>query len=114
MAAAAPPASMRSPGAAQVVSLGAGEILLTSMDRDGTGQGFDLDLLRAVCGAVRLPVIASGGVGTLAAFRRGRAGRRDRPARRQRVPLRHLHHRPGQGGACMRPACRCACPAEAA
>ena len=49
-------ASTRSPGAAQVVSLGAGEILLTSMDRDGTGSGFDLDLLRAVCGAVRLPV----------------------------------------------------------
>jgi cyclase len=35
------------------------------MDRDGTGRGFDLDLLTAVCGAVRLPVIASGGVGTL-------------------------------------------------
>jgi cyclase len=49
----------------QVAELGAGEILLTSMDRDGTGHGFDLDLLRAVCGAVRLPVIASGGVGTL-------------------------------------------------
>ena len=52
----------------RVASLGAGEILLTSMDRDGTGRGFDLDLLRAVCGAVRLPVIASGGVGTLAHF----------------------------------------------
>jgi cyclase len=52
----------------QVAELGAGEILLTSMDRDGTGSGFDLDLLRAVCGAVRLPVIASGGVGTLAHF----------------------------------------------
>jgi imidazole glycerol-phosphate synthase subunit HisF len=47
----------------QVVSLGAGEILLTSMDRDGTGTGFDLDLLRTVCGAVRVPVIASGGAG---------------------------------------------------
>ena len=44
----------------RVVELGAGEILLTSMDRDGTGQGFDLELLRAVCGAVRVPVIASG------------------------------------------------------
>ena len=52
----------------QVVSLGAGEILLTSMDRDGTGTGFDIDLLRAVCGAVRVPVIASGGVGTLQHF----------------------------------------------
>jgi cyclase len=59
----------------QVAALGAGEILLTSMDRDGTGTGFDLDLLRAVCGAVRLPVVASGGVGTLAHFIEGaRAG----------------------------------------
>jgi len=57
--------------ARQVTSLGAGEILLTSMDRDGTGQGFDLDLLRAVCGAVRVPVIASGGVGTLGHFVEG-------------------------------------------
>ena len=55
----------------QAAALGAGEILLTSMDRDGTGQGFDLDLLRAVCGAVRVPVIASGGVGTLAHFTEG-------------------------------------------
>ncbi len=54
---------------------GAGEILLTSMDRDGTGQGFDIDLLRAACGAVRVPVIASGGVGSLAHFVEGaRAG----------------------------------------
>jgi cyclase len=55
----------------RVASLGAGEILLTSMDRDGTGRGFDLDLLRAVCGAVRLPVIASGGVGALEHFVQG-------------------------------------------
>ncbi len=48
--------------------MGAGEILLTSMDRDGTGRGFDLDLLRAVCGAVRVPVVASGGVGSLQHF----------------------------------------------
>ena len=83
----------------QVAELGAGEILLTSMDRDGTGRGFDLDLLRAVCGAVRLPVIASGGVGTLQHFVEGARGRRHRPAGRQRVPFRHLHHRPGEGGA---------------
>ncbi|MDQ3559950.1 MAG: imidazole glycerol phosphate synthase subunit HisF [Pseudomonadota bacterium] len=51
--------------ALDVVSLGAGEILLTSMDRDGTKSGFDLDLTRAVADAVRVPVIASGGVGTL-------------------------------------------------
>jgi imidazole glycerol-phosphate synthase subunit HisF len=51
--------------AREVVSLGAGEILLTSMDRDGTREGFDLSLTRAVADAVRVPVIASGGVGTL-------------------------------------------------
>jgi cyclase len=44
---------------------GAGELLLTSMDRDGTREGFDLPLTRAVCEAVDIPVIASGGVGTL-------------------------------------------------
>jgi cyclase len=61
--------------ARQVTALGAGEILLTSMDRDGTGTGFDVALLRAVCGAVRVPVIASGGVGTLEHFIAGaRAG----------------------------------------
>jgi imidazole glycerol-phosphate synthase subunit HisF len=51
--------------AREVVSLGAGEILLTSMDRDGTKLGFDIELTRAVADAVRVPVIASGGVGTL-------------------------------------------------
>ena len=51
--------------AQEVVSLGAGEILLTSMDRDGTKSGFDIALTRAVADAVRVPVIASGGVGTL-------------------------------------------------
>jgi len=47
-------------------SLGAGEILLTSMDRDGTGAGYDLELVRAAAAAVSLPVIASGGAGNLA------------------------------------------------
>ncbi|MEM8688517.1 MAG: imidazole glycerol phosphate synthase subunit HisF [Pseudomonadota bacterium] len=51
--------------ARKVVALGAGEILLTSMDRDGTGEGFDIALTRAICDAVNVPVIASGGVGTL-------------------------------------------------
>jgi len=51
--------------AEEVVSLGAGEILLTSMDRDGTRAGFDLELTRAIADAVSVPVIASGGVGTL-------------------------------------------------
>ncbi|MBT9291784.1 imidazole glycerol phosphate synthase subunit HisF [Prosthecodimorpha staleyi] len=51
--------------AREVVGLGAGELLLTSMDRDGTKAGFDLELTRAVADAVSVPVIASGGVGTL-------------------------------------------------
>jgi cyclase len=51
--------------AARVTALGAGEILLTSMDRDGTKDGYDLPLTRAVVDAVNIPVIASGGAGTL-------------------------------------------------
>jgi cyclase len=51
--------------AREVVALGAGEILLTSMDRDGTKDGFDLELTREITDAVSVPVIASGGVGTL-------------------------------------------------
>ncbi len=51
--------------AREVVALGAGELLLTSMDRDGTKAGFDLEITRAIADAVSVPVIASGGVGTL-------------------------------------------------
>jgi cyclase len=51
--------------ARRMTELGAGEILLTSMDRDGTKSGFDLELTRAVTDAVPVPVIASGGVGAL-------------------------------------------------
>ena len=51
--------------AKEVVALGAGEILLTSMDRDGTKTGYDIPLTRAIADAVTVPVIASGGVGTL-------------------------------------------------
>ncbi len=51
--------------AVEVAQRGAGEILLTSMDRDGTRAGYDLELLERVCAAVTIPVIASGGVGTL-------------------------------------------------
>ena len=47
---------------------GAGEVLLTSMDRDGTGEGYDLDLLRTIAEEVRVPVVASGGAGDLAHF----------------------------------------------
>ncbi len=57
--------------ARRAAALGAGEILLTSMDRDGTRSGYDLDLLRAVVDAVDIPVIASGGVGTLEHLREG-------------------------------------------
>jgi len=55
--------------AREVVELGAGEILLTSMDRDGTKDGYDLELTRAIADAVTVPVIASGGAGTLEHFR---------------------------------------------
>jgi cyclase len=55
--------------AREAVALGAGEILLTSMDRDGTKDGYDLELTRAVADAVTAPVIASGGAGTLEHFR---------------------------------------------
>jgi imidazole glycerol-phosphate synthase subunit HisF len=59
--------------AVEAVALGAGEILLTSMDRDGTLAGYDLALTRAVSDAVAVPVIASGGVGTLDHLRAGLA-----------------------------------------
>jgi imidazole glycerol-phosphate synthase subunit HisF len=51
--------------AKQMNALGAGELMLTSMDRDGTGQGYNLDFTRSIADAVSIPVIASGGVGTL-------------------------------------------------
>lgn len=54
--------------AIEAEKLGAGEILLTSMDADGTKQGFDLDMLNAVCKSVNIPVIASGGCGQLSHF----------------------------------------------
>ena len=84
--------------AVDVARLGAGEILLTSMDRDGTGDGFDLALTRTIADAVPVPVIASGGVGTLdhlveGVHRRPRLG----GAGRLDLPLRHLYDPPGQG-----------------
>jgi cyclase len=57
--------------AREVEALGAGEILLTSMDRDGTGDGYDLELTRAISEATSVPVIASGGAGTLEHLRQG-------------------------------------------
>ncbi len=81
-----------------VAAKGAGEILLTSMDRDGTRAGFNLPLTRAIADAVPIPVIASGGVGTLDHLCRGHHRRpRQRGPCGLDLPLRHLHHRPGQG-----------------
>ena len=81
------------------VANGAGEVLLTSIDRDGTQDGFDIELLRTVTDRVHVPVIASGGAGTPARHGRGR----DRRPRRRRagsfdLPSRHPLHRGGQGG----------------
>ena len=56
--------------AVRMEQAGAGELLLTSIDREGTGEGYDLELLDAVCSAVSIPVIAHGGAGTLEDFRR--------------------------------------------
>ncbi len=63
-----PPAEKRWSGRAKPKQRGAGEILLTSMDRDGTGAGFDCELTAAVAGAVSIPVIASGGAGNAQHF----------------------------------------------
>ena len=77
--------------ACEGVSRGAGEILLTSMDRDGTKDGYDTDLLHAISSAVDVPVIASGGAGEPEPPRRRLPrGRRRRPARLD-PPLRPVH-----------------------
>ena len=84
--------------AQEVVSLGAGEILLTSMDRDGTRQGFDLPLTQAIADSVPVPVIASGGVGNLDHLVDGiRAGPRHRGAGGLDIPLRRIYHTASQG-----------------
>ena len=84
--------------ARRVAELGAGEILLTSMDRDGTKQGFDLELTRAVSDAVPVPVIASGGVGTLQHLADGvLKGRADAVLAASHLPLRRIHRRAGEG-----------------
>lgn len=81
--------------AGRMAELGAGEILLTSMDRDGTQAGFDLALTRAVSDAVPVPVIASGSVGTLSDLADGvLEGRRG--TGRQHLPFRALHRGRGQ------------------
>ena len=84
--------------AREVAALGAGEILLTSMDRDGSKQGFDLELTRAVADAVAIPVIASGGVGDLDHLVAGvRARARQRRARGVDLPFRRIHNSAGEG-----------------
>ena len=113
MAAASRPASTPSPTPTRSRALGAGEILLTSMDRDGTGDGFDLALTRAVADAVPVPVVASGGVGTLDHLVDGvTRGPRLRGARRLDLPLRHLYDPRRPRSIWRRPACPCGSTAE--
>ena len=82
---------------------GAGEILLTSMDRDGTKDGFDVALTRAVADAVRVPVIASGGCGTVAHMAEALTeGGASAALAASRLPLRRDPHPRGQGRAAAR------------
>ena len=84
--------------AVHACDLGAGEILLTSMDRDGTKAGYDIELLQAVGDAVNVPVIASGGVGTLEHLYDGvAAGGATGRARGVDLPLRPAHGPGGEG-----------------
>lgn len=73
--------------------LGAGEILLNSMDADGTQQGFDLEMIKAVRKEVKIPIIASGGAGKASDFPPGNRGGRRCRARCLDFPLRQSHHR---------------------
>ena len=94
--------------AREVVALGAGEILLTSMDRDGTRSGFDIPLTRAIADAVPVPVIASGGVGTLDHLVEGiRDGHATRGAGGLDLPFRRAHRARRPRPTWPRPACRC-------
>ena len=94
--------------AREVVALGAGEILLTSMDRDGTQAGFDLELTRAVADAVRVPVIASGGVGTLEHLVEGvREGHASAVLAASIFHYRRTHRSARPSATWPRPGCRC-------
>ncbi len=77
--------------------LGAGEVLLNSMDADGTQQGFDLEMIRAMREVVSIPIIASGGAGKAQDFPPAIAGRRGRRTCRINLPLRQGYNRRGQG-----------------
>ena len=93
--------------AREVETQGAGEILLTSMDRDGTGEGYDLDLTRAVSEAVSVPVIASGGAGTLEHLHEGvTAGGADAVLGGSDVPLRSATRWARPRPTCASAACR--------
>ena len=85
--------------AREAVERGAGEILLTSMDRDGTKDGYDLELVRAISGAVEVPVIASGGAGEPAHLVDALGAGRGRRAVRLDLPLRRVHDPAGARGA---------------
>ena len=81
--------------ARQATEMGAGEILLTSIDRDGTKAGFDCELTAAVSDAVNIPVIASGGAGDVRALRRSiHAWTRRRGARRFDLPFQREERQP--------------------
>jgi cyclase len=80
----------------RVAELGAGELLLTSMDRDGTGQGYDLQLVATVAAGVTIPVIASGGVGELAHLASGLEAGADAVLAAS-IPLRSAHDPGGEG-----------------
>ena len=84
--------------AERCAAIGAGEILLTSMDRDGTRDGFDLELTRRVSRRCRVPVIASGGVGTLDHLAEGAlAGEADAVLAASDLPPRRVHRGTGEG-----------------
>ncbi len=105
MAAAKPPASMPSRSPRKVAELGAGELLVTSMDRDGTKGGYDLALVRAIADAVSVPVIASGGVGNLDHLVAGiRDGHASAVLAASIFHFGTLHDRRGEGAYGARPA----------
>ena len=113
-AAARRPASTPSRSPVEVAGLGAGELLVTSMDRDGTKVGYDLALVRAIADAVSVPVIASGGVGTLDHLVDGiRDGHASAVLAASIFHFGDAHHRRGEGSHGRRRACRCGWTARA-